>query len=125
VLCDEDPGLLAVCAALALVSPRAFAQSDDTLTKAQASFDQAQQDYMQGKYDEAAQGFQAYAARRFPQFLYNVAASFHMKGKQTSDVEAYKKAASSTGAIWRRTRRPAIARRSRRRSACSMPRSSD
>jgi hypothetical protein len=86
-------GLFAVCAALALVSPRASAQSADALTKAQASFDQAQVDYLQGKYDEAAQGFQqAYAARPFPQFLYNIAASFHMKGKKTSDVEAYKKA---------------------------------
>lgn len=78
-------------AALA-VSP-ASAQSPDALKRAQASFDQAQSDYLQGKYDEAAKGFQeAYAARPFPQFLYNVAASFHMKGKKTSDVEAYGKA---------------------------------
>src|SRR4029077_19904619 len=38
-------------------------------------------------------GFQdAYAARPFPQFLYNIAASFHMKGKKSSDVVAYGKA---------------------------------
>src|SRR5690606_2422345 len=71
----------------------AWAQSADALKKAQASFDAAQTEYLQGNYDAAAQGFQeAYAARPFPQFLYNVAASFHMKGKKTSDVEAYKKA---------------------------------
>src|SRR5690606_18140941 len=39
------------------------------------------------------QGFlDAYAARPFPQFLYNVGASYHMKGKKTSEVEAYQKA---------------------------------
>jgi hypothetical protein len=88
----RNRGLLAVCAALALVSP-VFAQSADALKTAQASFDQAQQYYVQGKYDDAAQAFKdAYAARPFPQFLYNIAASFHMKGKLGSDVEAYRKA---------------------------------
>jgi tetratricopeptide (TPR) repeat protein len=77
----------------ALSAPVAVAQSPDALAKAQAAFDQAQSNYLQGKYDEAAAGFQdAYASRPFPQFLYNIAASFHMKGKKTSDVEAYKKA---------------------------------
>jgi hypothetical protein len=81
--------LLAICVTLSL----AHAQSADALKKAQAAFDQAQLDYVQGKYDEAAKGFQeAYAARPFPQFLYNVAASFHMKGKKTSDVPSYKQA---------------------------------
>ncbi|MBA3540270.1 MAG: PEGA domain-containing protein [Deltaproteobacteria bacterium] len=76
------------------LSPRtSFAQSADALKKAQAAFDTAQQDYLQGKYDEAAQGFQdAYAARQFPQFLYNAGAAFHMKGKKQSDVAAYTKA---------------------------------
>jgi hypothetical protein len=77
----------------ALFGPRAFAQDADALKKAQASFDQAQTDYLQGKYDEAAKEFQdAYASRPFPQFLYNVGASFHMKGKKSSDPEAYGKA---------------------------------
>src|SRR5689334_25134546 len=85
--------LFAVALALAFASTPAMAQSPDALRKAQASFDQAQTDYLQGKYDEAAQGFQdAYAARPFPQFLYNVGASFHMKGKKTSDAAAYGKA---------------------------------
>jgi len=86
--------LLAICIAIAaLAGPAALAQDADALRKAQASFDQAQTDYLQGKYDEAAKEFQeAYAARPFPQFLYNVGAAFHMKGKKSSDVEAYSKA---------------------------------
>ncbi len=88
-------GLIAIgvaIAALAFCAP-ARAQSADALKKAQASFDAAQTEYLQGNYDAAAKGFQeAYSARPFPQFLYNVAASFHMKGKKTSDIESYKKA---------------------------------
>jgi hypothetical protein len=81
---------IAVCA---LALPRAYSQPADALKKAQTAFDQAQLDYLQGKYDEAARGFQdAYAARAFPQFLYNVGASFHMKGKKTSDPVAYQSA---------------------------------
>jgi tetratricopeptide (TPR) repeat protein len=77
----------------ALSAAPALAQSPDALRKAQASFDAAQGEYLQGNYDAAAKGFQeAYSARPFPQFLYNVAASFHMKGKKASDVESYKKA---------------------------------
>jgi hypothetical protein len=81
---------MAICA---LATQPAYAQQADALKKAQASFDQAQLSYLQGKYDEAAQGFiDAYAARAFPQFLYNVGASYHMKGKKASDPEAYQKA---------------------------------
>ncbi|MBC7976565.1 MAG: PEGA domain-containing protein [Myxococcales bacterium] len=81
---------MAICA---LAIQPAHAQPADALKKAQAAFDDAQVSYLQGKYDEAAQGFiDAYAARAFPQFLYNVGASFHMKGKKTSDPEAYQKA---------------------------------
>ena len=69
--------LFAVAFAIAALASPAAAQSPEALRKAQASFDQAQTDYLQTKYDEAAQGFQdAYAARPFPQFLYNVGASF-------------------------------------------------
>jgi len=87
--------LFALCIAFGalLATTPAFAQNADSLKKAQTSFDTAQSDYLAGKFDEAAAGFQeAYAARPFPQFLYNVGASFHMKGKKTSDVAAYKKA---------------------------------
>jgi len=87
-------GLIAIgVAVLALALTPAWGQSADALKKAQASFDAAQSEYLQGNYDAAAKGFQeAYASRPFPQFLYNVAASYHMKGKKTSDVESYKKA---------------------------------
>src|SRR3954465_5968371 len=85
--------LFAICIAIVGAASSAWAQSPEALRKAQASFDQAQTDYLQGKYDEAAQEFQeAYSARPFPQFLYNVGASFHMKGKKTSDVPSYQKA---------------------------------
>jgi hypothetical protein len=81
---------MAICA---LAIQPAQAQPVDALKKAQSAFDQAQLDYLQGKYDEAAKGFQdAFNARQFPQFLYNVGASFHMKGKKASDPEAYQKA---------------------------------
>ncbi|MGH9884806.1 MAG: PEGA domain-containing protein, partial [bacterium] len=84
---------MAICA---LASASAHAQPVDALKKAQSAFDQAQLDYLQGKYDEAARGFQdAYTARAFPQFLYNVGASFHMKGKKESDVAAYEKAVTA------------------------------
>ena len=85
----------AVCAALLLssFSGPAFAQGPDALKKAQAAFDAAQIDYLQGKYDDAAKGFlEAYNARQFPQFLYNIGASYHMKGKKAGDAEAYVKA---------------------------------
>jgi len=79
--------------ALMLFGASAMAQPADALKKAQSAFDQAQLDYLQGKFDEAAKGFEeAYAARQFPQFLYNIGASHHMKGKKASDVDAYGKA---------------------------------
>jgi tetratricopeptide (TPR) repeat protein len=81
---------MAICA---LAPAAAHAQPVDALKKAQSAFDQAQLDYLQGKYDEAARGFQdAFTARAFPQFLYNVGASYHMKGKKASDPDAYQKA---------------------------------
>ncbi len=71
----------------------AHAQPADALKKAQGAFDQAQLDYLQGKYDEAAKGFEdAFAARQFPQFLYNIGAAHHMKGKKASDPASYTKA---------------------------------
>lgn len=81
---------MAICA---LAMRPAHAQPADALKKAQSAFDKAQVDYLAGNYDDAAQGFMdAYAARAFPQFLYNVGASYHMKGKKASDPEAYQKA---------------------------------
>jgi len=78
---------VALCA---LAAPVAAQSSDELLRKAQASFDQAQLDFLKGKYDEAAKGFEeAFAARQFPQFLYNSGACFHMKGKRDSSAESY------------------------------------
>ena len=87
--------LIAICVLLGLTvaTTAVFGEGADALKKAQSAFDTAQSDYLAGKFDEAAAGFQeAYAARPFPQFLYNVGASFHMKGKKSSDAAAYGKA---------------------------------
>jgi len=85
-------GLIAIgvaIAALAFGAP-VWAQSADALKKAQASFDAAQTEYLQGNYDAAAKGFQeAYSARPFPQFLYNVGASLHRAGDTMGAVKAY------------------------------------
>ena len=87
---------MVVMASCVLAIRPAHSQPADALKKAQASFDQAQADYLTGKYDDAAREFQdAYVARPFPQFLYNVGAAYHMKGKKTSDVEAYTKAVAA------------------------------
>ncbi|MEZ4362081.1 MAG: PEGA domain-containing protein [Kofleriaceae bacterium] len=81
---------LCLCLCLLLFESYAAAQSADALKKAQDAFDKAQQEYLAGNYDAAAAGFQAaYEARPYSQFLYNVAASFHMKGKKTGDAKAY------------------------------------
>lgn len=79
---------------LSIVAWAAVASAQDaSLKKAQEAFDQAQVQYLQGNYDDAAAGFKAaYDARPFPQFLYNIGASYHMKGKKTADVDAYTKA---------------------------------
>ncbi|HEU0035726.1 MAG TPA: PEGA domain-containing protein [Kofleriaceae bacterium] len=85
--------LFAIVVAICAYASAALAQPADALKKAQAAFDQAQIDYLAGKYDEAAKGFEdAYNARQFPQFLYNVGACHHMKGKKASDPASYQKA---------------------------------
>jgi hypothetical protein len=89
----ESRVLFVVFAAICAFAAPALAQEADALKKAQAAFDQAQADYLGGKFDEAAAGFQtAFDSRPFPQFLYNVGAAWHMKGKKTSDPVAYEKA---------------------------------
>ena len=77
----------------ALAMRSAYGQQADALKKAQTAFDLAQRQFLDGKYDDAARSFQdAYDARPFPQFLYNVAATLHTKGKKESDPAAYQKA---------------------------------
>ena len=80
-------------AACALFTNLALGQPADALKKAQAAFDQAQIDYIQGKFDEAAKGFEvAYQNRDFSQFLFNIGACHHMKGKKSSDPAEYQAA---------------------------------
>jgi hypothetical protein len=85
--------MFVVCAVLWLSAGIARADDPAALKAAQAAFDKAQIDYLQEKYDEAATGFkEAYAAKNFPQFLYNIGAAYHMKGKKNSDPDAYAEA---------------------------------
>src|ERR1700733_10165243 len=87
--------LAAICvvAFCVLTAATSSAQSADALKRAQSAFDQAQLDYLKGNYDKAAQEFQdAYSARQFPQFLYNVASSYYMKGKKEGEEACYEKA---------------------------------
>lgn len=59
------------------------------LKAAQAAYDQATALYINEMYEEAAESFKkAYSARPFPQFLYNVGAAYHMKGKKQGDIVA-------------------------------------
>jgi hypothetical protein len=84
--------LLAFSFALTLLftAGRAHAQSPEWKA-AQSAFDQAQGAYLAGNYDLAAEGFKkAYDARRMAQFLFNIGAAYHMKGKKTSDPASYK-----------------------------------
>jgi len=84
--------IISVLALCSVGAGTALAQ-DASLKKAQEAFDQAQMKYLAGDYDTAAEGFlSAYDARPFPQFLYNIGACFHMKGKKNADAESYGKA---------------------------------
>jgi tetratricopeptide (TPR) repeat protein len=83
---------IAVAATMAIGPSPALAE-DAALKRAQEAFDQAQVLYLQGKYDEAADGFKkAYEARPFPTFVFNIAVAYQSKGKSGNDVDAYKKA---------------------------------
>jgi tetratricopeptide (TPR) repeat protein len=85
--------LFCAIAFICAIAATAGAQGDNALKQAQDSFDQAQIDYLSGKFDEAAEKFKAaHTLRPFPQFLYNVGAAYHMKGKKTSDATAYESA---------------------------------
>ncbi|HTJ46913.1 MAG TPA: PEGA domain-containing protein [Kofleriaceae bacterium] len=71
----------------------AAAPGDAALKIAQSAFDEGQVAFLSGDFDKAADNFKkAYDARPFPQFLYNIAASYHRKGKAKSDPDAYDKA---------------------------------
>ncbi len=90
--------MFVVCAVLWFGAGIARADDPAALKAAQAAFDKAQIDYLQEKYDDAATGFkEAYAAKNFPQFLYNIGAAYHMKGKKGADAEAYTQAVDYYG----------------------------
>ncbi len=83
--------LLVFSLSLALIAVAGDARAQSPEWKAaQQAFDQAQGAYLAGNYDAAADGFKkAYESRRMGQFLYNVGAAYHMKGKKNSDPAAY------------------------------------
>ncbi len=74
-------------------APPAAAANDNAIKIAQSSFDEGQVAFLSSDFDKAAEDFKkAYDARPFPQFLYNIAASYHRKGKAKSDADSYDKA---------------------------------
>ena len=78
---------------LAKVPLSPAADVDAAVKAAQAAFSRGETAYLSGKYDDATEAFkQAYASRPMPQFLYNIAAAFHLKGKKGSDPDSYDKA---------------------------------
>ncbi len=85
--------LLLVTMVLAFGTARRAAAQGDPWKNAQAAFNQGETYYLSGKFDDAAAAFKkAYEARPMPQFLYNVGAAYHMKGKKASEPESYDKA---------------------------------
>ena len=85
--------LLLVTLVLALGTTRRAAAQGDPWKNAQSAFNQGETYYLSGKFDDAAASFKkAYEARPMPQFLYNVGAAYHMKGKKASEPESYDKA---------------------------------
>jgi len=69
------------------------ASGNAALQAAQAAFNDGQVAFLSGNFDDAATKFKAaYDARPFPQFLYNVAASYHRKGKAKNDADSYDEA---------------------------------
>ena len=62
----------------------------DALKAAQSAFDRGQAAYNAGRFNEAASAFaEAYEQKPFPQFLYNIGASFHKAGDTKRAVENY------------------------------------
>jgi tetratricopeptide (TPR) repeat protein len=76
-------------AAIAATPPDAAAQ-DESLKEARAAFEKAQGFYERGEFDKAAEEFKrAYKARAFPQFLFNIGASFEKMKKYEEAVKYY------------------------------------
>lgn len=80
---------LVLAALLATSASDALAQ-DDSLKQARAAFEKAQGHYEKGEFEKAAAEFQrAYKARAFPQFLFNIGASFEKMKKYDDAVKYY------------------------------------
>jgi tetratricopeptide (TPR) repeat protein len=62
----------------------------DAQAVAQAAFDRAQADFSAGRFKQAAAGFaEAYEQKPFPQFLFNIAASYDKAGDRQRAVQNY------------------------------------
>jgi tetratricopeptide (TPR) repeat protein len=86
--------VLLAAATITIVSAPApaQAQTEESLRRAEVAYNKGVAAFGAQRYDEAATLFEdAYAARAFPEFLYNLGAAYYMKGRTTSDIEAYKK----------------------------------
>jgi|JI10StandDraft_1071094.scaffolds.fasta_scaffold227325_2 tetratricopeptide (TPR) repeat protein len=70
----------------------------DTLSRAQSLYAEAQAFYLAKNFDAAAEGFKkVYDTKPTPNFLYNAAAAYHMKGKTANDLAAYELAVQYYG----------------------------
>ncbi len=79
--------LVALCAANSSVHAQ-----DESLNRARDAFDQGQTFFQAGKFTEAAEQFmQAYAARPFAQFLFNVGACYEKGNDYGQALEYYEK----------------------------------
>lgn len=87
---------IALCAAATVGMPEARAQ-DESLNQARESFDQAQKRYEKGEWAEAAKLFEkAYAARAFPQFLFNIGACYEKMRQYDKAVDFYERYVGAT-----------------------------
>lgn len=65
---------------------------DDSLSRARDAFDQGQDDFQDGKFDEAAVQFKAaYEARPFAQFLFNIGACYEKANNYPEALTYYEK----------------------------------
>ena len=63
---------------------------EDALKAAQSAFDRGQTAYNAGRFQEAASAFaEAYEQKPFPQFLYNIGASYHKGGDTKRAIQNY------------------------------------
>ncbi len=63
---------------------------EDALKAAQSAFDRGQTAYNAGRFNEAASAFaEAYEQKPFPQFLYNIGASYHKGGDTKQAIQNY------------------------------------